>query len=233
MLVSKSITSSFTIYDRKQSLESGVAKSTPFERFLKRIFSYDNIKQALDLSGAVLMLVLLSPIMVVIALVIKLTSPGPVIFKQQRLTQGGKLFTMYKFRTMYSDAEYHTGAVWASSEDPRVTKTGKFLRLSRLDEVPQLFNVIRGEMSLVGPRPERPELAAELERQIPLFRRRIEVKAGITGLAQIASGYAATVGSYRTKIAFDIEYVENRSILLDLKIAWRTLKVILSGEGAR
>lgn len=180
-----------------------------------------------------MLILLLSPVMLTTALLIKLTSRGPIIFRQQRLTQGGKIFTMFKFRTMLSNAEHETGAVWASYLDPRVTRVGRVLRMFRLDELPQLFNVVRGEMSLIGPRPERPELAAELEREIPLFRRRVEVKAGITGLAQIASGYAANIGSYRTKIAFDIEYVENRSLVLDLKIAWKTLQVVLSGDGAR
>lgn len=233
MLVSKSITSSFTLVDRKLALEAGTARPTFVERWLQRAFSYDRIKRIIDLVGAMLLLIILSPILITITLLIRLTSRGPVIYRQTRLTQGGRVFTMYKFRTMHINAENGTGAVWASELDPRVTRVGRLLRLSRLDELPQLFNVLSGEMSLIGPRPERPELAAELEREIPLFKRRVEVKAGITGLAQIASGYAASLGTYRTKIAFDVEYVENRSLFLDLKICWKTIQVILTGSGAR
>lgn len=233
MLVSKSITASFTVFDRRKSLETGVLQPTVVELWFDSVFSYENIKRAFDLIGATVLLVILSPVMLLVAMIVRCTSRGAVIYCQQRLTHGGKVFTMYKFRTMRTDAESRTGAVWAVSSDPRVTGFGRFLRVSRLDELPQLINVILGDMSLIGPRPERPELAARLEREIPLFSRRVEVKAGITGLAQIATGYAASVGTYKTKIAFDIEYVENRSLLLDATIAWKTVKVILTGAGAR
>lgn len=233
MLVSKSIASSFTLFARRESISTGLTPATAVERYLQQTFTYDNVKRSIDILVASCLLICLSPLLLFIAFIVALTSRGPVVFKQKRLTSGGKIFTMYKFRTMQANAEEHTGAVWASAYDPRVTRIGRFLRLSRLDELPQLVNVLNGDMSLIGPRPERPEIAAELEKEIPLFRRRIEVKAGITGLAQIAQGYAACMGTYKTKIAFDIEYVENRSFLLDLNIAWKTLKVILTGAGAR
>jgi lipopolysaccharide/colanic/teichoic acid biosynthesis glycosyltransferase len=233
MIVSKSIVSSFSIFARRHSLELGNSELTHFEQRLLEFFSYEHIKRATDIFVAVFMLVLLSPLILIIAILICISSSGPVIFKQKRLTQGGHIFTMYKFRTMQENAELNTGPVWTEIHDPRITFIGKILRFFRLDELPQLINVLLGDMSLIGPRPERPEFAEKLEEEIPLFRRRVEVKAGITGLAQIATGYAASIGSYRTKIAFDIEYIENRSFMLDAMIAWRTIKVILTGSGAR
>jgi len=171
--------------------------------------------------------------MLLVALTIKLTSSGSIIFCQERLTAGGRIFTMYKFRTMLSDAEKKTGPVWASFSDPRVTSIGRLLRITRLDELPQLVNVIKGEMSLIGPRPERPEIAAQLMQEFPNFSRRLEVKGGITGLAQIATGYASSIKGYRRKLSLDIKYIDNRCMLLDLRIALRTIVVVLTGTGAR
>ncbi len=156
-----------------------------------------------------------------------------MIFSQRRLTRHGKVFTMYKFRTMSVDAEQKTGAVWAVSEDPRVTKIGRVLRKFRIDELPQLLNVLAGDMSLIGPRPERPEIAAKLKKELPAFQRRLEVKAGITGLAQVGSGYASCVRSYQRKLALDLIYINNRCLLLDLRIALKTVFVVLTGAGAR
>lgn len=187
----------------------------------------------MDVVGALLLLAVFSPLMLIIATAVKLTSRGPVIFVQRRLTCGGQVFSMYKFRTMHVNAERHTGPVWASKDDPRVTRMGRFLRRYRLDELPQLWNVVRGDMSLIGPRPERPELALRLERELPGFSRRLEVKGGITGLAQVSAGYAGCGESYQRKLALDIEYVNNRSLALDLRIAARTVVVMLTGFGAR
>ncbi len=194
---------------------------------------YDAIKRALDVIGASALLIVLSPLMALIAFAVRFDSKGPVIFSQRRLTVGGKVFTMLKFRTMKTDAESTTGAVWASKRDPRVTRVGKYLRLCRLDELPQLINVIRGEMSLIGPRPERPEIATDLSKDLPSFNHRLAVKAGITGLAQTTTGYASSVDSYRKKLAWDILYVRNRCLLLDLRIALKTIVVVLTGSGAR
>jgi lipopolysaccharide/colanic/teichoic acid biosynthesis glycosyltransferase len=166
------------------------------------------------------------------ALAVRLSSRGPVIYKQRRLTDGSRIFVMYKFRTMLENAERATGAVWAESSDPRVTPVGKFLRKTHLDELPQLLNVLRGDMSLIGPRPERPELLEKLQEELPSFRRRMEVKAGITGLAQTTNGYASCIETYRKKLAFDILYVKNRCFWLDLRIAFRTIYVLLTGSGA-
>ena len=134
---------------------------------------------------------------------------------------------------MIANAEGSSGAVWAATNDPRVTTVGKFLRSSRLDELPQLVNVLKGEMSLIGPRPERPEFAETLEEQLPQFGKRLAVKGGITGLAQVSAGYAACIDSYREKLALDLLYIKNRSLLLDLSIALQTVKVVLTGNGAR
>lgn len=178
-------------------------------------------------------LLVLSPLMALIAVAVACTSHGSVVFSQKRLTKGGRIFTMYKFRTMHCDAEAKTGAVWASYCDPRVTTVGRILRVTRLDELPQLVNVMLGDMSLIGPRPERPELAEQLSRELPQFSRRMEVNAGITGLAQTALGYASSVRGYRRKLALDIQYIENRSLLLDLVIALKTVVVVITGTGAR
>jgi exopolysaccharide biosynthesis polyprenyl glycosylphosphotransferase len=197
------------------------------------LIGYDTLKRLLDMVGVLLLLIPLFPVMLFTALLVRVTSRGPVIFMQRRLTQGGLTFTMYKFRTMRTDAEKETGAVWASDNDPRITPCGKFLRKTRLDELPQLLNVITGDMSLIGPRPERPEFAKKLSEELPHFDRRLEVKAGLTGLAQVAAGYASDMKAYRRKLALDLIYVENRSLLLDLKIAIKTVFVVLTGNGAR
>lgn len=190
-------------------------------------------KRAADLLGAIIMLVVLSPVMVILSILIYLTSGAPIIYRQQRLTVGGKHFTIYKFRTMKVGAEKATGPVFASENDPRVTKLGRFMRRTRLDELPQLFNVLFGSMSLIGPRPERPELAEQLESSIPRFHQRLRTKAGLTGLAQVHQGYPDGVDGYRRKLALDLLYIKKQSVVLDLWIAVRTIGVVLSGSGAR
>jgi len=196
-------------------------------------FGYDTFKRVFDLLGSSFLILATSPLMIAAVLAVKLTSPGPIVFKQKRLTRGAKIFTLLKFRTMVSNAENSTGAVWAESNDPRITKLGKFLRRTRIDELPQLFNVLAGDMSLIGPRPERPEFSEKLCKEFPSFNKRLEVKAGITGLAQVGSGYAACLSSYRKKLALDLLYIQNRCLLLDLKITLKTVLVIITGSGAR
>lgn len=195
--------------------------------------SYDSFKRVFDLVGACSLLVAVSPIMVLAAVAVKLGSPGPVIFRQTRLTKGNKVFTLLKFRTMVAGAEDGTGAVWAIDRDPRITGLGMFLRKTRIDELPQLFNVLSGEMSLIGPRPERPEIAEQLIKELPSFQKRLEVKAGITGLAQVGTGYASCLRSYRKKLALDLIYIQNRCLLLDLRIALKTILVVVTGTGAK
>lgn len=190
-------------------------------------------KRGLDLVGALLLLLLLAPAMGLTAILVKASSPGPIIFKQRRLTLGGREFWLYKFRTMRSDAEVGRGAQFAQRGDSRVTPVGRFLRRTRLDELPQLINVVRGEMSLIGPRPERPEMAHELVKVIPSFERRLNAKAGLTGLAQVVQGYPDDIEGYRSKVALDRLYIQKQSLLLDLWIAVRTVAVVLTGAGAR
>jgi lipopolysaccharide/colanic/teichoic acid biosynthesis glycosyltransferase len=190
-------------------------------------------KRCIDLCGACSLLVLSSPVLLVVALCIRLTSPGPVILRQRRLTLGGREFTLLKFRTMRQDAEKLSGPALAQAGDPRVTKVGRILRKTRLDELPQLVNVVKGEMSLIGPRPERPEIAKQLGEIIHGFDRRLGAKAGLTGLAQVIQGYPDDIEGYRTKLAWDIVYIRQQSLGLDLWIAFRTIGTILSGSGAK
>ena len=172
-----------------------------------------------------------APLMALTALAVRLQSPGPVLFRQTRMGQYGRQFTIYKFRSMRADAELLTGAVWAQKDDPRVTRIGRFLRRTRLDELPQLFNVLVGEMSFIGPRPERPEFIDELERQIPLYRARLSVKPGVTGWAQVRYTYGASVEETVEKLQYDLYYVKNLSLFLDLLILISTVQVVLFGRG--
>ncbi len=196
-------------------------------------FGYEVSKRFLDIFLSLTLLTFVFPLMVVLSILIRFSSPGPAIYCQRRLTDGGKVFTIFKFRTMGTDAERGSGAVWAADKDPRITPLGHFMRKTRLDELPQLLNVVIGDMSLVGPRPERPEFARELEKKFPSFSKRTQVKAGLTGLAQISSGYAASVDSYKEKLAWDRLYVQRRSFMLDLRIMLRTISVVIKGDGAR
>jgi len=194
---------------------------------------YDLLKRGVDIVGAVTLGITLMPVIVGVAVAVRMSSPGPSIFRQRRLTEGGREFMLCKFRTMRQDAERDTGAVVAQLHDVRVTGIGRFLRKSRLDELPQLLNVLRGEMSLIGPRPERPELAKNFEKKIKGFHRRLGVKAGLTGLAQVIQGYPEYTDGYRQKLALDILYIKKKSALLDLWIALKTVGVVVSGSGAR
>lgn len=178
-------------------------------------------------------LVLTLPLLPFVALAIKLTSRGPILYRQRRVGREGVLFNCYKFRTMRADAEADTGATWAQDDDPRITKVGKFLRKSRLDEIPQLWNVLKGDMSLVGPRPERPEFTDYLSREIPNYHLRHTVRPGITGWAQIRYKYASSLEDAREKLRYDLFYIKNMSIGLDLLVFLQTIKVILFSEGAK
>lgn len=167
---------------------------------------------------------------VIVALWIKLSAPrSPVFYSQERIGRFGNTFRIYKFRTMVTGAEQGVGAVWAQRGDPRVTATGRFLRRYRLDELPQLFNVARGDMSLVGPRPERPELAAQLEKEIPYYRERENIPPGLTGWAQIRYPYGASIEDSRAKLEFDMYYLQNLSLGIDLRIILRTVRIVLFG----
>lgn len=190
------------------------------------------IKRLADLVISVLLLLSTFPIAVLFALAIRLDSPGPIFFKQERIGKDSKVFLLWKFRSMGQDAEQN-GAVWAERVDPRVTRVGKWVRLLRIDEIPQVYNVLRGEMSLIGPRPERPEFVQELQKQIPYYDIRHLVRPGITGWAQINYRYGASVEDALRKLEYDLYYIKNMSLFLDLKIALRTIGVVLFGQGAR
>jgi sugar transferase (PEP-CTERM system associated) len=190
------------------------------------------VKRTFDVVVAAVMLVLALPVMFVTALAIKLESPGPVIYRQERVGLGGRRFMCLKFRSMRADAEGDGIARWAERGDPRVTRVGRFIRKVRIDELPQLVNVLRGEMSFVGPRPERPGFVGELKEVIPFYDVRHSVKPGVTGWAQVRYSYGASVEDARKKLQFDLYYVKNHSLFLDLLILVETVRVVLFREGA-
>ena len=187
-------------------------------------------KRTFDVIVACLGLLVVAPVLPVVAALVRRS--GPVIFRQVRLGEAGKPFTIYKFRTMRVDAEAN-GAVWASEHDPRITPVGRFLRKTRLDELPQLWNVLKGEMSIVGPRPERPEFVAELEAEVPFWGRRHLVKPGVTGWAQVRRGYTADAAGTGDKLSYDLWYLRHRSLVVDLAICVKTFSTLVTASGAR
>lgn len=190
------------------------------------------VKRVLGIAFSLVGLTLASPLMVIIAILIKLDSKGPVLFKQERVGENGRVFPLLKFRSMREDAEALTGPVWASANDGRVTRLGRFLRRVRLDELPQFLNVLKGDMSFVGPRPERPHFVAQLSEQIPYYNQRHTVKPGITGWAQINFRYGTSMEDTLEKLQYDLFYIKNMSVSLDLSILFQTIKIVLSGRGA-
>ncbi|HEY3359697.1 MAG TPA: sugar transferase [Polyangia bacterium] len=195
---------------------------------LRPTMTHNVVKRALDIVLAAVMLVLVMPFVALAAVGIRLTSPGPALFRQRRVGRGGREFTIFKLRTMVVDAEVKSGPVLARRGDVRVTRLGRLLRDTRIDELPQLWNVLRGDMSLVGPRPERPEFVALHAQRIAGYLKRLEVKPGITGLAQVYAGYLTNVYD---KLRYDWMYVHKRSLLLDLKILGRTVGTVLMRRG--
>ena len=191
------------------------------------------VKRTFDLVLVAILMVAALPIMALAALAISLESRGPIIYRQMRVGRLGRKFTLFKFRSMVLDAEKDGKATWATVNDSRVTRVGRFLRQTRMDELPQLVNVLNGEMSLVGPRPERPEFVTMLSEQIPFYTIRHSVKPGITGWAQVRYSYVATVEDTAKKLEYDIYYVKNHSLLLDILILLETVRVVVLGEGAR
>lgn len=191
------------------------------------------MRRLLNLSVALMGLVFSLPLLPFIVLAVKLDSPGPVLYRQKRVGRGGEIFYCYKFRTMRQDAEADTGATWASDDDPRITRTGRFLRASRLDEVPQLWCVLKGDMHFVGPRPERPEFVEWLSKEIPYYGVRHVVRPGITGWAQVQYKYGNTREDAREKLQYDLFYIKNASFGLDLLIWFQTIKIVLLGRGAK
>jgi len=193
-------------------------------RFVRRVLNF-----SVALVGLILSLPLLLPVM----LAVKLSSPGPALYKQKRVGRGGVEFYCYKFRTMRKDAEADTGATWATDDDPRITKVGKFLRAARLDEIPQLWCVLKGDMHFVGPRPERPEFVEWLSKEIPYYGVRHVVRPGITGWAQVQYKYGNTLADAREKLQYDLFYIKNASVGLDLLIMFQTIKIVILGRGAK
>lgn len=188
-------------------------------------------KRLIDIAASLSTLVLGLPLWLGIAAAVRATSDGPAIYRQRRIGQHGRPFVMYKYRTMRDDAERHTGPVWACRGDARVTALGRWLRTFRLDEIPQLINVLKGEMSLVGPRPERPEFVERLSREIPLYSRRHRVKPGITGLAQVKWGYDKDIEDVRQKLKYDLIYIEHMSLRMDFQILLQTLRTVFERRG--
>lgn len=196
----------------------------PFRTFIKRTF---------DIFVSALLLLLAAPIMAITALAIYMESGGPVIYRQERVGRGGRIFEVLKFRSMRKDAESDGTPRWAAANDTRITRVGRLIRVTRIDELPQLMNVLKGDMSLVGPRPERPYFVAQLTEQIPFYAARHSVKPGITGWAQVRYNYGASVDDAIHKLQYDLYYVKNHTLFLDLVVLLKTVRVVLTGEGSR
>lgn len=190
---------------------------------------YPAVKRIFEILFSLLLLVVTLPVLLVTAIAIKLESPGSVFYKQERVGKNGKLFNVWKLRSMRTDAEKN-GPQWASKNDTRVTRVGSFIRKTRIDELPQLFNILSGDMSLIGPRPERPMFTEQFDKEIPGFKNRLLVKPGLTGWAQVNGGYEMTPAE---KLDLDMYYIQKQSFALDTKIFFRTIKVVFTGDGAR
>jgi sugar transferase (PEP-CTERM system associated) len=190
-------------------------------------------KRLLDLTVAAVGFVLSFPLMLLVALAVRLDSPGPVLFRQERLGRGGRPFTLWKFRSMRTDAEAKSGPAWAAKDDPRVTRIGRFLRKARLDELPQFWNVLVGDMSLVGPRPERELFVKQLLETCPFYEQRLVVRPGLTGWAQVKAPYASSFEESVEKLKYDLYYIKNLSLFLDISILLSTARIVLLGKGAR
>jgi len=199
--------------------------------FLKRTYAF--AKRTFDIVATLVLAVITSPIMLVTAILIKLTSKGPILYSQTRVGKHGENFEIYKFRTMKVDAEKETGPVWAAEKDNRLAPLGGFLRKMHIDELPQLLNVMRGEMSLIGPRPERPIFVNKFKKVINDYDKRLAVKPGITGLAQVWHRYDETIEDVKKKVKYDLLYIRKMDIWADMRITLRTIRVVLTGEGAR
>ncbi|MBP7055556.1 MAG: sugar transferase [Candidatus Omnitrophica bacterium] len=200
-------------------------------RFARRRFQ--EFKRIFDVVSSAIGIVAVSPVIALTAVVVKTVSPGPVFFRQERVGLNGRLFDIYKIRTMRLDAEKATGPVWAQENDPRLIKFGKLIRKMHIDELPQLYNVLKGEMSIVGPRPERPVFVKELSNQIGDYAKRIQVKPGITGLAQVWHKYDETLQDVRKKVKYDLLYIREMCLMVDIRILMRTVLVSARGKGAR
>ncbi|MCK5127763.1 MAG: sugar transferase [candidate division Zixibacteria bacterium] len=237
---------------------SNLASSIKISSSLK-IFSRDCVKRSIDILGAIVGLLLTAPIFLILPILIKLDSPGQVFYKQVRVGHNrrrnqrretgvsnlgrnsrdrrrsnvhGRPFEVIKFRTMVADAEKKCGAVWATQNDPRITPLGNIMRKTRMDEIPQFINILMGNMSLVGPRPERPVFVEELSEKVDNYKKRLDVKPGLTGLAQVENGYDSSIASVVRKVQYDIQYIQKWSVWQDVKIMMKTVLVVVTGKGA-
>ena len=197
-------------------------KVTAFKKIMKRLF---------DIFFSLLLLIITSPLCLITALLIKLDSKGPIIYKQMRVGKGGKEYYLFKFRSMCHNAESKSGPVWAKENDPRVTTVGAIIRKLRIDEIPQVLNVLKGDMSFVGPRPERPHFVNELKNQIPYYTQRLVVKPGITGWAAVKYRYGSSIEDAIEKMQYDLYYIKHLSLFFDLSIIFHTIKVVITGKG--
>lgn len=205
------------------------ARMDDYRRYHKQTGLYPVLKRVFEIVFSVALLLFILPVLVLTMVAIKLESKGPVFYKQERVGLNGQSFQVIKLRSMRLDAEKN-GPQWAAKDDPRVTRVGRFIRKTRIDEVPQLINVLRGDMSLIGPRPERRVFTEKFSKEIPGFEKRLAVKPGLTGWAQVNGGYDVTP---KEKFFMDMYYIQRQSFILDMKILYRTVWVVLSGSGAR
>ncbi|MFH1198800.1 MAG: sugar transferase [Candidatus Omnitrophota bacterium] len=194
----------------------------------KKIMNFEWAIRVFDIIVSVTTLLVMSPALVLVAIWIKLVSPGPVFYTQERVGKGGVPFIIYKFRTMHKDAEATTGVVWAKKSDPRLIKGGKFLKDSHIDEVPQFLNILKGDMCVVGPRPERPAFVEQFLKTIPNYKQRLTVKPGLAGLSQITYDYDKCFEDVVRKVTKDIEYINHRCLLLDMRILFNTFLVVVT-----
>jgi exopolysaccharide biosynthesis polyprenyl glycosylphosphotransferase len=194
---------------------------------------FQEFKRAFDIVVAVSLLILTAPLMAMAMVLIKIVSPGPVFYRQERVGLKGKIFQIYKLRTMKLNAEKETGPIWAKENDPRLIKFGAIIRKTHIDEIPQLINVLKGEMSMIGPRPERPFFVRHLDKEIPDYQKRLAVKPGITGLAQVLHKYDETIEDVKRKVKFDLLYIRKMCLMVDMRILGMTVVSVLTGKGAR
>jgi sugar transferase (PEP-CTERM system associated) len=225
-----------SFYERltgKLLIEKTYPSTLIFSNGFKKSGVNRTVKAAMDYFLSACGLIICLPLIPLIALAIKINSPGPVFYRQERIGRDGKIFNLLKFRSMMNDAEISTGPVWAKVNDERITLVGRCIRKLRIDEIPQMINVLKGEMSFVGPRPERLHFVEKLKKEIPFFEKRLSVKPGITGWAQTEYRYGASNGDALEKLKYDLYYIKNMSIFLDLLIIFRTVRIVLFGRGAR
>ena len=211
------------------SFDQNEVKNNLDYSLVKESIAYNVYSRILDIGLSLIGLIIGIPLVIIFGILIKLEDKGPIIYKQERVGKHGKLFNVYKLRSMRVDAEKY-GAQWAQDNDPRILKVGNFIRKTRIDEIPQLFNILKGDMSIIGPRPERPMFTMQFNDEIDGFINRLLVKPGLTGWAQVNGGYEMTP---EEKLKWDIDYIQSRDIFIDIKIILKTITVVLTGSGAR